>query len=323
VDAVVTGAGGFIGGHLVAALLARGQAVRAVDAKPPGDWWQAHGQAQNLSLRLDGLRSCEAAVRHGAEVYHLAADMGGMGFIEQQKARCMLNVVPDTNMLRAALRQHAARFFFASTACVYRADRQDAPGLPPLAEQADVYPAQPEDGYGWEKLFTERMCGHFQQDFGLPVRVARYHSVFGPGGTWAGGREKAPAALCRKVATAVLTGRDEIEIWGDGQRRRSFLYVTDAVDGTLALMRSGYRHPVNIGSGRAVSIDQLVTVLEQIAGTRLRRRYVPGPLGVHSRSSDTTLARRELGWQPSVSLEDGLELTYGWVYDRVKRSLGG
>jgi GDP-D-mannose 3', 5'-epimerase len=322
VDAVVTGAGGFIGGHLVAALLAAGKTVLAVDAKPLGGWWQAHEQARNVSLRLDGLSSCEAAVPGGAEVYHLAADMGGMGFIEHQKALCMLNVVQDANMLRAARRQEAARFFYASTACVYRAGRQDSPGPPGLAEEADVYPAQPEDGYGWEKLFTERMCGHFQEDFGLPVRVARYHSVFGPCGSWTGGREKAPAALCRKVATAVLTGQEEIEIWGDGQQRRSFLYVSDGVEGTLRLMRGGYGRPVNIGSDRAVTIDQLVTLLEDIAGARLRRRYVPGPLGVRSRSSDNTLVRRELGWEPSVSLEEGLEITYRWVYDQVKRALG-
>jgi GDP-D-mannose 3',5'-epimerase len=317
VDAIVTGAGGFIGGHLVSALVAEGRTVRAVDEKPLGSWWQLHPGAENICLRLASSQDCAAAVAPGAEVYHLAADMGGMGFIESQKAACMLNVVPDANMLRAAAACGASRLFYASTACVYRADRQDRPGQAPLREDGDVYPAMPEPGYGEAKLFGERLCEYIAADFSLDCRVARYHSIFGPHGTWDGGREKAPAALCRKVATAALTGHHEVEIWGDGEQQRSFLYISDCIDGTLALMRSGYPGPVNIGSARIVTINELVSVLERIAGVRLRRRYVPGPRGVHSRSSDNTLARRELGWAPVTSLEAGLERTYRWVYDQL------
>ena len=323
VDAVVTGAGGFIGGHLVGALLAEGRTVRALDVKPLGQWWQCHRSAENICLRLDGLPDCMAAVAAGAEVYHLAADMGGMGFIERQKAACALNVLPDANMLRAALAGRAGRFFYASTACVYRADRQDRPGQRALREDDDVYPAMPEAGYGEAKLFGERLCQYFAEDFGLECRVARYHSIFGPHGTWDGGREKAPAALCRKVAAAVLTGSREIEIWGDGQQQRSFLYVGDCVAGTLRLMRSGYRHPVNIGSSQIVTINELVTMLETIAGVRLRRRYVAGPRGVQCRSSDNTLAGRELGWAPATSLAAGMERTYRWVYDQLTADLSG
>jgi nucleoside-diphosphate-sugar epimerase len=323
VDAVVTGAGGFIGGHLVAALLAEGKTVRALDGKPLGSWWQCHQGAENVRLRLEDLPDCVTAVAPGAEVYHLAADMGGMGFIEHQKAACALNVLPDANMLRAALNARVSRFFYASTACVYRADRQDRPGQDALREERDVYPAMPEAGYGEAKLFGERLCQYFAEDSGLQCRVARYHSVFGPHGTWEGGREKVPAAMCRKIAMAVLSGNREIEIWGDGEQQRSFLYIDDCVAGTLRLMRSGYGQPVNIGSSRIVTINELVTVLEAIAGVRLARRYVAGPRGVHSRSSDNTLARRELGWEPVTSLEDGMERTYRWVYDQLATAWSG
>jgi nucleoside-diphosphate-sugar epimerase len=316
-DAVVTGAGGFIGGHLVSALAAEGRTVLAVDEKPLGNWWQLHPGARNLRLRLKGTQDCAAVIVPGAEIYHLAADMGGMGFIESQKAACMLNVVPDANLLHAAAVGGASRLFYASTACVYRADRQDEPGQAPLRENADVYPAMPEPGYGEAKLFGERLCEYVAADFGLDCRVARYHSIFGPQGTWDGGREKAPAALCRKVATAALTGHHEVEIWGDGEQQRSFLYISDCIDGTLALMRSGYPDPVNIGSDRIITINELVSMLERIAGVRLRRRYIPGPRGVQSRSSDNARAQRELGWAPATPLEAGLELTYRWVYDQL------
>jgi nucleoside-diphosphate-sugar epimerase len=317
VDAVVTGAGGFIGGHLVAALLAEGRMVRAVDSKPLSAWWQRHPGADNVSRHLESQADGLAVVAPGAEIYHLAADMGGMGFIAHQQAACMLNVLPDANLLRAARQAGAARFFYASTACVYRADRQDRPGQAALREDEDVYPARPEPGYGEAKLFGERLCQHFSADFGLPTRVARYHSIFGPHGTWDGGREKVPASVCRKVAAAVLTGRNEIEIWGTGEQQRSFLYISDGIAGTLRLMRSARQRPLNIGSERIISINELVSVVERIAGVRLRRRYVPGPQGVHSRASDNTQARREIGFEPTVSLEDGLERTYRWVYDQL------
>lgn len=314
---LVTGAGGFIGGHLVAKLVADGfRNIRAVDYKPAEDWFQRFPAAQNLQLDLRRRQACREAVRDARVIYHMAADMGGMGFIEANKALCMLSVLIDTHLLEAAREFGCERFFYASTACVYRAEKQDDPVNPGLVE-SDVYPAMPEDGYGWQKLFTERMCRHFREDFGLATRVARYHNVYGPLGTYAGGREKAPAAICRKVAEAVSSGRHEIEIWGDGQQSRSFTYIDDCSFGTRAILDSACEGPLNLGSDQLVTIDQLVDLVEEIAGVQLARRYdLSAPQGVRGRCSDNTLIQRELGWAPSTPLAEGLEHTYRWVYDQ-------
>ncbi|MER5178800.1 NAD-dependent epimerase/dehydratase family protein [Streptomyces sp. NPDC002896] len=323
IDAVVTGAGGFIGGHLTRTLLAEGRSVRAVDCKPIDEWYQPLEGAVNVVADVSLRESCSQILDGGAgEVYHLAADMGGMGFIENNKAACMLSVLSSTHMLLAARDAGVGRYFYSSSACVYAAHKQSEVNVLPLREE-DAYPAMPEDGYGWEKLFSERMARHFREDYGLATRTGRYHNVYGPYGTWTGGREKAPAAACRKVALAVLTGAREVEIWGDGEQTRSFTYIDDCIEGTLRLTRSEHTEPLNIGSDRMVSINQLFAIVEQIAGVRLRHRHVPGPLGVRGRNSDNTRIRKELGWEPEVSLPDGLEVTYRWVYDQLKAQLDG
>ena len=317
---VVAGAGGFIGGHLVAALRARGERVRAVDVKPLAEWHQAFPDVENVVADLQELDACRRAVRGAGTVYQLAADMGGMGFIEHHKALCMLSVLTNTHMLVAARDAGVGRFFYASSACVYAADKQTSPDVVPLRE-SDAYPAMPEDGYGWEKLFSERMCRHFREDFGLATRVARYHNVYGPHGTWTGGREKAPAAICRKVAEAVLSGDHRIEIWGDGTQTRSFTYIDDCVHGTLLLAASDVVEPLNVGSSELVSINGLVELVEEIAGVRLERRYrLDAPKGVNGRNSDNTLVRAALDWEPSTRLRDGLERTYAWVHGEVTRA---
>jgi nucleoside-diphosphate-sugar epimerase len=314
---LVTGAGGFIGGHLVARLFDAGHEVRAVDSKPISHWYQCFPEAENQVLNLQRLEVCREAVRGVAAVYNLAADMGGMGFIEHNKALCMLSVLINTQLLRAALEEGVGRYFFASSACVYAQDKQRDSDITALKE-SDAYPAMPEDGYGWEKLFSERMCRHFAEDFGLTTRVARYHNVYGPEGTYEGGREKAPAAICRKVAQAKLSGSQEIEIWGDGEQTRSFTYIDDCVDGTLALMESDIAEPINIGSSELVTINQLVDVVEEIAGIKLRRRYDPSaPQGVRGRNSDNTMIRARLGWEPSTPLRVGMEKTYRWIHGRL------
>jgi nucleoside-diphosphate-sugar epimerase len=315
---VVAGAGGFIGGHLVAELRRRGfEHIRAVDAKPPSEWFQRFGDVENRELDLGVLENCRAAADGATHVFNLAADMGGMGFIEANKALCMLSVLINTHLLMASHETGAERFFYASSACIYPTDRQETTDVAPLKE-SDAYPALPEDGYGWEKLFSERMCRHFSEDFGLKTRVARYHNVYGPNGTYEGGREKAPAAICRKVAEAKLSRAHEIEIWGDGQQRRSFMYIEDCLRGTELLMWSDVQKPLNIGSAELVSIDELVDLVEGIAGVKLKRRYkLDAPQGVRGRNSDNTLIRGQLGWEPSISLREGLEETYRWVHDQI------
>ncbi len=313
--ALVTGAGGFMGGHLIARLLEEGATVRGADLKPPERWHQHHPEADTLVADLSDRRACDDACAGVTDVYDLAADMGGMGFLESNKALCMLSVLVSTNLLLAARDARVRRFFFASSACVYAVDRQIHPDAPALTE-AEAYPAMPEDGYGWEKLFSERMCRHFHEDFGLETRVARYHNLYGPACAYDGGREQAPAALCRKVADAVLDGSTEIEIWGDGQQTRTFTYVTDAVAATRQLVESDFSDPVNVGSEERVTIDELVSTIESVAGTSLRRRYVlDAPQGVRGRSCDGGLARSVLDWEPQVSLSDGIAATYRWVYD--------
>ena len=315
---LVTGAGGFIGGHLVKDLLAKGHSVRAVDIKPEAEWHQVFGDADNLVADLREPDACEKSVAGVARVYNLASDMGGMGFIESHKAACMLSVLINTHLLQASASGDVERFFFGSSACVYAAEHQTSPDVIPLRED-DAYPAMPEDGYGWEKLFSERMCRHFTEDFGLETRVARYHNVYGPDGTFEGGREKAPAAICRKVAEAELLERPEIEIWGDGKQTRSFTYIDDCVHGTLAIMDSDLAEPVNLGSTTLVTIDDLVSIVEEIAGVTLERRYkTDAPTGVRGRNSDNTKLKEAIGWEPSTPLRDGLEVTYRWIRDQVR-----
>lgn len=323
VDAVVTGAGGFIGGHLTKALLAEGRTVRAVDRKPLDEWYQRHAAAQDLVRDVSLLDHCREVLDGGAgEVYNLAADMGGMGFIEAHKADCMLSVLTSTHMLVAARDAGADRFFYSSSACVYAADKQTDTDVVALKED-DAYPAMPEDGYGWEKLFSERMARHFREDFGIETRIGRYHNVYGANGTWTGGREKAPAAACRKVAMAVLTGNREVEIWGDGEQTRSFMYIDDCVNGTMMVTRGGFVDPINIGSAELVSINTLFRVVQEIAGVDLVYKHVPGALGVRGRNSDNALIQKEFGWEPATRLADGLEVTYRWVYDQAKAKLEG
>jgi nucleoside-diphosphate-sugar epimerase len=318
---VVAGGGGFIGGHLAGRLLEQGFRVRSVDVKPQDEWYQVHDDAENLVLDLRLKDACDQALRGADEVYQLAADMGGMGFIENNKALCMLSVLVNTHMLQAALENDLKKFFYSSSACVYAGDKQTDPENPGLKE-SDAYPAMPEDGYGWEKLFSERMCRHFREDFGLYTRVARYHNVYGPEGTWTGGREKAPAAICRKVAEAKMTGNHEIEIWGDGEQTRSFMYIDDCTYGSQAILNSDITEPLNLGSDEMVSINQLVDIVEGIAGIKLERQYnLDAPKGVRGRNSDNTLIQELLGWAPSITLQEGLEKTYAWIYDQVAASV--
>ena len=317
-DAVlVAGGGGFIGGHLARTLSERGVQVRSVDIKPLDEWYQIPEGVEARQLDLSALADCREAVRGIDTVYNLAADMGGMGFIETHKAECMLSVLINTHMLMAARDASVGRFFFSSSACVYAADKQVDADVTALKE-SDAYPAMPEDGYGWEKLFSERMCRHFREDFGLETRVARYHNVYGVEGTYDGGREKAPAALCRKVAKAVLTGRHEIEVWGDGGQTRSFMYVDDCIEGTLRVTAGDSALPVNVGSSELVSINQMIDIIEKIAGITVKRNYnLDAPKGVRGRNSDNTLIKEIYGWEPSITLADGLERTYRWIFDQL------
>jgi nucleoside-diphosphate-sugar epimerase len=320
---LVAGAGGFIGGHLVADLFRRGQRrIRAVDIKPLSEWFQVAPQAENVVADLRVWRNCQRACEGVGEVYNLAADMGGMGFIENNKARCMLSVLINTHLLLAARDAGVDRYFYASSACVYNADKQREYDVVPLREE-DAYPAMPEDGYGWEKLFSERMCRHFREDFGLTTRVARFHNVYGPHGTWEGGREKAPAAICRKVIHAQRTGVHEIEIWGDGQQTRSFMYIDDCIHGIDQIMSSDIEEPINLGSSELVTINGLVSVVEGIAGITLRRTYKrDAPKGVNGRNSDNTKIQQYLGWEPSVRLRDGMEKTYAWIEKEYRAKYG-
>jgi GDP-D-mannose 3',5'-epimerase len=317
IDVLVTGAGGFIGGHLVGELLAEGLSVRAVDQKPPGEWFQRFREAENVRANTQSAEVCQNVTRGARVVYHLAADMGGMGFIDSNKAMCMLSVLSSTNMLIAARDAAVERFFYSSSACVYAAGKQESSFAAPLREE-DAYPSMPEDGYGWEKLFSERMCRHFLEDFGLQTRVARFHNVYGPNGSYRGGREKAPAAICRKVAEAVLSGDHSIEIWGDGDQSRSFMFIDDCVAGSRMICAGDHSTPVNLGSNELVTVNELVSIVEDIAGVRLERRYnLAAPQGVRGRNSDNTLIRARYGWEPSIPLRRGMDATYRWVFDQL------
>ncbi len=314
---VVAGAGGFIGGHLVKALVAHGYQVRGVDKKPLNQWYQVTEEADNLILDLMIKENCYQALNGYHEVFNLAADMGGMGFIETHKADCMLSVLINTHLLMAARDKGINRFFYASSACVYNATKQtdtDNPGL----RESDAYPAMAEDGYGWEKLFSERMCRHFSEDYGIIVRVARFHNVYGPFGTYDGGREKAPAALCRKVIDAELGGVKDIVIWGDGLQTRSFMYIGDCIKGIQDIMYSNIEEPINLGSSEMVSINQLADMAEDIGGVKLDRLYdLSAPKGVRGRNSENTLIRHYLNWEPSTPLIDGLRQTYAWIREQM------
>jgi len=315
---VVAGAGGFIGGHLVADLKRQGHAlVRAVDIKPFDQWYQVHEGVESLQLDLSLRESCVTALKGASIVYNLAADMGGMGFIESHKADCMLSVLINTHLLVAARDADVSRYFYSSSACAYNIDKQRSTDVVPLKEE-DAYPAMPEDGYGWEKLFSERMCRHFREDYGIQTRMARYHNVYGPHGTFDGGREKAPAAICRKVIDAKMSGQRDIEIWGDGRQTRSFMYIDDCLHGTQRILSSDILDPINLGSSELVTINQLVDIVEEIAGMKLNRRYDPtAPKGVNGRNSDNTLIQKLLGWEPSIPLRVGMETTYRWIHDQM------
>jgi len=312
---LVAGAGGFIGGWLVRDLINKGyKDIVAADIKPLSDWYQVFPGVENVNTDLLDTRNCINVMKEVNVVYNLAADMGGMGFIENNKALCMLSVLINTNLIDISRKQGVRRYFFASSACVYRQSMQlEAHNLG--LKESDAYPADPEDGYGWEKLFSERMCNHYFEDFGLEVRVGRFHNVYGPHGTYDGGREKAPAAICRKIAKAVTSGDHSIEIWGDGEQTRSFTFIDDTLKGIDLLMNSSFVQPLNIGSSEEVSINQLVDIVEEIAGLKVKRNYaLDAPKGVRGRNSDNTLIQELFNWAPSMTLKEGLTQTYNWIY---------
>lgn len=314
---LVCGAGGFIGGHLVKHLCEQGHDVRAVDIKPLDEWHQTFVK-DRWRFDLRQFKHCLKAVTGCERVYNLACDMGGMGYIESHRASCMVSVLINTHLLVAARRVGIDRYFFSSSACVYKATAQTLHDAIPLTEDM-AYPAMPEDGYGWEKLFSERMCRHFREDYGLQTRIARYHNIYGTHGTWKGGREKAPAAICRKVIEAKLSKKHEIEIWGDGNQTRSFCWIDDCIKGTELVMNGGYTDPVNVGSSELVSINQLVDIVEGFAGVKLKRRYIlTAPKGVNGRNSDNTLIKKLYGWEPSMKLVDGMFRLFCWISDQMK-----
>ncbi len=314
---LVCGAGGFIGGHLVSSLIKQGHDVVCADIKPFEYWFQIFEKNKNYSLDLKEYDNC-LKVTDGVDfIYNMACNMGGMGFIENNKAECMLSVLINTNLLRACLVNKVKKYFFSSSACVYNATKQKNTFVPGLKE-SDAYPAEPEDGYGWEKLFSERMCRHFSEDFGLPTRVVRYHNVYGPLGTYDGGREKAPAALCRKIAQSKINNKKEIEVWGDGNQTRSFMYITDCLEGTQKLFNSELSEPYNVGSDEQVSINQMIDMIEEIADYKVERKYLlDKPKGVRGRSSDNEKIIHDLQWSPSTDLKTGLTKTYAWIYEQI------
>lgn len=314
---LVTGAGGFIGHHLVSDLKARGYWVRGADVKKPEYAPSAADEFALLDLRC--WENCLDATRGIDQVYALAADMGGMGFISANHALILhSNSLINLNTLEAARINGTRRLLYASSACVYPDFKQTDADVTPLKEE-DAYPAQPQHAYGWEKLISERLCLHYAEDYDIETRVVRFHNIFGPMGTWEGGREKAPAALCRKIATAKLSGNPEVEIWGDGQQTRSFCYIDDCLEGVQRLMQSDFRGPLNLGQDRLVSINQLADIIADIAGIRIRKIHIEGPMGVRGRNSDNTLQRQVLGWEPAISLEEGLARTYAWIESQVEK----
>ena len=316
---LVTGAGGFIGGHLVKELQNRGYWVRAVDIKPLEDWYQCFGDADNHVLDMSEKNNCFKMADGVDEVINMACNMGGMGFIENNKALCMLSVLVNTHLLMACKEFKIKKYFFSSSACAYNKDLQNDPSITGLKE-SDAYPANPEDGYGWEKLFSERMCRHFLEDYNLDVKVARYHNIYGPYGTYDGGREKAPAALCRKIIYSVINKENMIDVWGDGEQTRSFLYIDDCIEATLKLFDSKFHGPINIGSEEKVSINEMIDKIEKISQKKVEKNYqLDKPKGVRGRNSDNTLIRDQLNWDPKFSLYKGLEKTYEWISSEIKK----
>jgi nucleoside-diphosphate-sugar epimerase len=316
---LVCGAGGFIGGHLVSHLLREGNEVICADIKPLEFWFQLYDSNKNYSIDLKEYENCLKATKGVDYIYNMACNMGGMGFIENNKAECMLSVLINTNLLRAASKNNVKKYFFSSSACVYNGSKQKKNFIPGLKE-ADAYPADPEDGYGWEKLFSERMCRHFTEDFGLDTRVVRYHNVYGPIGTFDGGREKAPAALCRKIIKAKIEKKKTIEVWGDGEQTRSFLYIDDCINGTDKVFKSNFSEVFNVGSEEQVSINQMINIIEDIADYKVKRDYqLDKPKGVRGRSSDNSFVNQKIGWKPKLSLKEGLEKTYKWIFDEIVR----
>jgi nucleoside-diphosphate-sugar epimerase len=332
---LVTGAGGFIGHHLVTFLKKKGYWVRGVDIKLPeftvraantgGTPVRDGSETDADEFELLDLRrwdNCLQATRGIDEVYGLAADMGGMGFISSHHSEILHNnSLINTHTLEAARLNGVKRYFYTSSACVYPEYKQTDANVVPLKEE-DAYPAQPQDAYGWEKLVMERLCTHYREDYGLEIRIVRFHNIFGEEGTWDGGREKAPAALSRKVAVAKLTGNHEIEMWGDGEQTRSFCYIDDCLEGIYRLMRSDFASPLNLGSDRMVTINQLAGIIADIAGIKITVKHIPGPQGVRGRNSDNSKLRQVLGWEPQISLEEGLARTYLWIEQQVARKLG-
>ncbi len=314
---LIAGAGGFIGGHLVKSLMDEGHEVVCADVKPLEFWFQSYEQNTNFSLDLKEYQNCLKVTKDIDYIYNMACNMGGMGFIENNKAECMLSVLINTNLLRACIENNIKKYFFSSSACVYNADKQMEVFVPGLKEE-DAYPAQPEDGYGWEKLFSERMCRHFYEDYGLETRVVRYHNVYGPLGTYDGGREKAPAALCRKICLAKINESKEIDVWGDGEQTRSFMFINDCIDGTKRIFNSDLKDVYNIGSDEQVSINQMISAIEDIADYNVNKNYLlDKPKGVRGRSSDNMKIKKDLDWTPSTKLKDGLKTTYKWINNQI------
>ena len=320
---LVAGGGGFIGGHLAKSLVSRGHDVRVVDVKPLDQWYQRTEGAENIVAKLEEKDACFSASKGCDEVYNLACNMGGMGFIENNKALCMLSILINTHLLMAAKEFQIKKYLYSSSACVYAADKQTDTSVTALKE-ADAYPAMPEDGYGWEKLFSERMCKHFEEDFGMEVRVVRFHNVYGPDGTWRGGREKAPAALSRKIIEAKESGNLKIEVWGDGEQTRSFMYIDDCITGLDKLMESDFSDPINLGRSELVSINQLIDIISEIAGVEVEREHnLDAPQGVRGRNSDNSLILDKLKWEPEVNLRTGLAKTYAWIEEQIEREARG
>ena len=316
---LVTGAGGFIGGHLAQHLINDGYKVKSVDIKPLNEWFQVSDKSENFTRDMSLLDNCLEMTKGVDDVINMACNMGGMGFIESNKALCMLSVLVNTHMLMACKKFKIKRYFFSSSACAYNKDLQNDSTIKGLKEP-DAYPANPEDGYGWEKLFSERMCRHFLEDYGLDVKVARYHNIFGPNGTYDGGREKAPAALCRKIINSIISNNDSIDVWGDGKQTRSFLYIDDCIEATLKLFHSEHHGPINIGSEEKVSINEMIDKIEKIADKKVKKNYqLDKPKGVRGRNSDNTLIRSQLNWEPKFSLYQGLEKTYKWIFAEIKK----
>tara|TARA_B100001059_G_C17793139_1_gene561372 strand:- start:70 stop:1059 length:990 start_codon:yes stop_codon:yes gene_type:complete len=317
---LVSGAGGFIGGHLVSKLLKYNYKVICVDIKPIHQWFQVFKKTKKHSLDLNNFNNCLKVTKNVDYVFNLACNMGGMGFIENNKADCMTSVLINTNLLKASKERKIKKFLFSSSACVYNASKQLNVNNPGLKEE-DAYPAEPEDGYGWEKLFSERMCRHFKEDYGLQVRVIRLHNVYGPNGTYDGGREKAPAAICRKVAKAKLKNKKIIEVWGDGKQTRSFMYIDDCINGMLKIFYSKYSDPINLGSSERVSINQMISIIEKIASIKLKKKYLSNkPKGVRGRSSDNKLIKKVIKWEPNIKLKEGLKKTYIWIHSQISKN---